>query len=95
MPELRYQMTFEGKVSPEDEMGRQMRIESAAIIPAGLDPALTQGGRSAVLAALVDTDDYGGFTETGEQHCANSRSLQFVKAKVDKAEEWPFWVSCS
>ena len=66
MPELRYQMTFEGKVSPEDEMGRQMRIESAAIIPAGLDPALTQGGRSAVLAALVDTDDYGGFTETGE-----------------------------
>ena len=27
-----------------------------------------------------------GFTETGERHCANSRSLQFVKAKVDKAE---------
>lgn len=27
-----------------------------------------------------------GFTQTGERHCANSRSLQFVKAKVDKAE---------
>lgn len=27
-----------------------------------------------------------GFTETGQRHCANSRSLQFVKAKVDKAE---------
>jgi len=29
-----------------------------------------------------------GFTETGERHCANSRSLQFVKAKpeVGKAE---------
>ena len=27
-----------------------------------------------------------GFTETGERHCANSRSLQFVKGKIDKAE---------
>ena len=25
-------------------------------------------------------------TETGERHCANSRALQFVKAKVDKKE---------
>jgi len=28
-----------------------------------------------------------GFTDTNERHCANSRSLQFVKAKVDMGEE--------
>jgi peptide-methionine (R)-S-oxide reductase len=26
------------------------------------------------------------FTETGERHCANARSLQFVKAKIDQPE---------
>lgn len=66
MPELRFQLTFEGTVSPEDEMGARMTIEAVAPVPAGLDPALTQGGRSATLHATVETDDYGGFTETGE-----------------------------
>lgn len=66
MPELRYQLTFEGTVSPEDEMGSRMNILSVAAIPPGLDAALTQGGRSATLSATVETDDYGGFTETGE-----------------------------
>lgn len=66
MPELRWQLTFEGKVSPEDDMGNRMGIESVAAVPAGLDPALTQGGRSAMLKATVETDEYGGFTESGE-----------------------------
>ena len=66
MPELRWQLTFEGKVSPEDDMGARMNVESMAPIPAGLDAALTQGGRSATLSATVETDEYGGFTENGE-----------------------------
>lgn len=66
MPELRWQLTFEGKVSPEDDMGSRMTIESVAVIPAGLDASLTQGGRSASLNATVETDEYGGFTENGE-----------------------------
>ncbi len=66
MPELRWQLTFEGKVSPEDDMGTRMNVASVAPIPPGLDASLTQGGRSATLNAVVETDDYGGFTENGE-----------------------------
>ena len=66
MPELRYQLTFEGTVAPEDEMGERMVISSIAPIPAALNPVLAQSGHSAALNAVVETDEYGGFTETGE-----------------------------
>lgn len=66
MPELRYQLTFEGKVAPDDDMGAQMTVEATAALPAGLDPVLSQNGASASLTATVETDEYGGFTETGE-----------------------------
>ncbi|MEX0838066.1 MAG: hypothetical protein WD034_00925 [Parvibaculum sp.] len=66
MPELRYQLTFEGKVAPDDDMGAQMTIEATAPIPAGVDDVLRQNGSSASMSATVETDEYGGFTETGE-----------------------------
>ncbi len=66
MPELRYQLTFTGKVAPEDEMGTRLAIEATAPIPAGVDDVLRQNGSSASMSATVETDEYGGFTETGE-----------------------------
>lgn len=66
MPELRYQLTFAGKVAPGDDMGTQMTIEATAPIPAGVDDVLRQNGSSASMSATVETDEYGGFTETGE-----------------------------
>lgn len=66
MPELRYQLTFAGKVAPDDDMGTQMTIEATAPIPAGVDDVLRQNGSSASMSATVETDEYGGFTETGE-----------------------------
>ena len=66
MPELRYQLTFAGKVAPDDDMGTQMTIEATAPIPAGVDDVLRQNGSSASMSATVETEEYGGFTETGE-----------------------------
>lgn len=66
MHELRYQLTFAGKVAPEDDMGGRMTVEATAPIPAGVDDVLRQNGSSASLTATVETDEYGGFTETGE-----------------------------
>ena len=66
MPELRYQLTFAGKVAPDDDMGTQMTIEATAPIPAGVDTILRQNGATASLEAVVEADEYGGFTESGE-----------------------------
>ena len=66
MPELRYQLTFAGKVAPDDDMGTQMTIDATAPIPAGVDDVLRQNGSSASMSATVETEEYGGFTETGE-----------------------------
>lgn len=66
MRELRYQLTFDGKVSPEDEMGTVMRVETRASFATGTDPLFTTGAPQAVLTAAVEPDDFGGFRETGE-----------------------------
>lgn len=65
MPELRYQLAFEGTVTPEDEMGARMLIEASAPVLAGCDPAFAQDAL-ATINAVVEPDEYGGFTETGE-----------------------------
>lgn len=65
MPELRYQLAFEGTVSPEDEMGARMLIDASAAVSAGCDPAFAQDA-PATINAVVEADEYGGFTETGE-----------------------------
>lgn len=66
MREIRYQLLFEGKVSPEDEMGSVMRVETRANFGAGVDPLFSTGAPQAVLTARVQPDDFGGFTENGE-----------------------------
>ncbi len=65
MPELRYQLAFEGTVAPQDEMGARMVIEATAPVSAGCDPAFAQD-TLATINAVVEADEYGGFTETGE-----------------------------
>ncbi|WP_424468699.1 hypothetical protein [Parvibaculum sp.] len=66
MREVRYQLTFEGKVSPEDEMGSVMRVETRASFGAGVDPVFATGAPQAVVHAMVEPDDFGGFRESGE-----------------------------
>lgn len=66
MREVRYQLLFEGKVSPEDEMGTRMRVETRASFGPGTDPVFATGAPVAVLDAIVEPDDFGGFRETGE-----------------------------
>ncbi|HEY4343139.1 MAG TPA: hypothetical protein VGN05_02225 [Parvibaculum sp.] len=66
MKEVRYQLIFEGKVSPEDEMGSIMRVETRASFGAGVDPLFATGAPQAVLTASVTPDEFGGFTESGE-----------------------------
>lgn len=66
MREVRYHLTFEGKVSPEDEMGSVMRVETRASFGAGVDPVFSTGAPQAVLTARVEPDEFGGFAENGE-----------------------------
>lgn len=66
MREVRYQLIFEGKVSPEDEMGTVMRVEARALFGAGVDEVFSSGAPQAVFTSRVEPDDYGGFRETGE-----------------------------
>jgi len=65
MKEVRYQLLFEGKVSPEDDLGSRMRIETRASFGPGLDPVFTTGAPQAVLEAVVEPDQFGRFTEEG------------------------------
>lgn len=66
MREIRYQLIFDGKVSPEDEMGTVMRVETRASFTSQTDPLFTTGAPQAVLTANVEPDDFGGFREAGE-----------------------------
>lgn len=66
MREVRYQLVFDGKVSPEDEMGTVMRVETRASFTPGTDAIFCTGAPLAVLTAVVEPDDFGGFRETGE-----------------------------
>lgn len=66
MREVRYQLLFEGKVSPEDEMGSVMRVETRASFPAMTDDIFSTGAPQAVLNAMVEPDAFGGFRQSGE-----------------------------
>jgi len=66
MRQVRYQLTFEGKVSPEDDMGSVMRVETRASFGAGTDGIFSAGAPQAVLTANVEPDNFGGFRQTGE-----------------------------
>lgn len=65
MREVRYQLLFEGKVSPEDEMGSRMRVETRAAFGASTDPVFSTGAPVAVLEGIVEPDEFGGFREEG------------------------------
>jgi hypothetical protein len=66
MSEVRYQLLFEGKASPEDEMGTVMRVEARAPLDTRIDPIFSEGAPQAILTATVEPDEYGGFRESGE-----------------------------
>jgi hypothetical protein len=65
MKEIRYQLIFEGKVSPEDDLGAIMRVETRARFGADVDPLFSTGAPQAVLDARVEPDEFGGFREEG------------------------------
>jgi hypothetical protein len=66
MREVRYHLIFEGKVSPDDDMGSRMRVEARASFGTGVDPVFSTGAPQAVLDAIVEPDEFGHFTERGE-----------------------------
>ena len=65
MREIRYQLIFEGKVSPEDDIGSVMRVETRARFGGDVDPVFSTGAPQAVLEARVEPDEFGGFREEG------------------------------
>ena len=65
--EIRYQLIFEGKASPEDDMGTRMNVEVEAILQPGTVEADVAGGAATPRSvAVVENDEYGGFSESGE-----------------------------
>ena len=66
MREVRYQLLFEGKVSPEDEMGAVMRVETRASFSSLTDDIFSTGAPQAVLSAMVEPDQFGAFRQSGE-----------------------------
>ena len=65
--QIRYQLTFEGQAAPEDEMGTRMNVDVEAILQHGMVEADVAGGAATARSvAVVENDDYGGFSESGE-----------------------------
>ncbi|MCF8469506.1 MAG: hypothetical protein K9G30_01840 [Parvibaculum sp.] len=65
--EIRYQLVFNGKASPEDEMGTRMNVEVEAILqPGSLDADVAGGAATVRSVAIVENDEFGGFSERGE-----------------------------
>ena len=65
--QIRYQLTFEGKAAPEDEMGTRMNVEVEAILqPGAVEADVAGGAATARSVAVVENDEYGGFSESGE-----------------------------
>lgn len=65
--EIRYQLVFDGKASPEDEMGTRMTVEVEAILqPGSLEADVAGGAATARSVAVVETDEFGSFSESGE-----------------------------
>lgn len=64
--EIRYQLVFEGKASPDDDMGTRMNVEGEAILQPGMvDADVAAGAATARTVAMVENDEFGGFSETG------------------------------
>ncbi len=66
MSVFRYHLRFDGKVSPQDEMGEQMGIEAESTVGTGFDAAIGAEGSRGKFDALVVNDMDGSFTLQGE-----------------------------
>lgn len=93
MSVYRYHLQFDGKVSPQDEMGEQMGIEAQAKIGSGLDgggfdATIGVEGSIAKFDALVMNDMDGSFTLQGEVTLAGG-SLSISTYRPSSLEESP------
>lgn len=88
MSVYRYHLQFEGKVSPQDEMGEQMGIEAEATITSGFDAAIGAEGGTAKFDCLVMNDMDGSFTLQGEITLAGG-TLALSTYRPSSLEESP------
>lgn len=88
MSVYRYHLQFEGKVSPQDEMGEQMGIEAEAKIGSGFDAAIGAEGGTAKFDCLVMNDMDGSFTLQGEITLAGG-TLALSTYRPSSLEESP------
>ncbi|MBL4863711.1 MAG: hypothetical protein JKY63_02290 [Rhodobiaceae bacterium] len=88
MSTYRYNLLFEGKVSPQDEMGESMGIEATATLGLGSDPAIGAPGAKAQFNALVSNDADGSFTLQGEVTLAEG-TLALTSLSSGTMEETP------
>jgi hypothetical protein len=88
----RYHLQFEGKVSPQDDMGEQMGIEAEAKVgpevDGGFDPAIGTDGSIAKFDCLVSNDMDGTFTLQGEVTLAGG-TLSITTSRASSLEESP------
>ena len=64
--EIRYQLTFEGKAAPDDDMGTRMNVEVETILqPGSVEADIAGGSATARSIAVVENNEYGGFSESG------------------------------
>lgn len=92
MTVYRYHLQFEGKVSPQDDMGEQMGIEAEAMVgpevDGGFDAAIGAEGATAKFECLVMNDMDGSFTLQGEVTLAGG-ALSITTSRASSLEESP------
>lgn len=84
----RYHLQFDGKVSPQDDMGEQMGIEAEAKIGPGFDAAIGEANSIGRFEALVMNDMDGSFTLQGEVTLAGG-TLAVSTTRPSSLEESP------
>jgi hypothetical protein len=84
----RYHLQFDGRVSPQDEMGEQMGIEAKTTVGPGFDSAIGAEGTAAKFEALVMNDMDGSFTLQGEVTLAGG-TLAISTYRPSSLEESP------
>ncbi len=88
MSVYRYHLRFDGKVSPQDEMGEQMGIEAEGTVGGGFAAAIGAEGARAKFECLVLNDMDGSFTLQGEVTLAGG-TLAVSTYRPSSLEESP------
>ncbi len=65
MREIRYQLLFEGRVTPDDEMGVSMSLEARARFTGTAEAVFAEGAPQAVYKAQVENAPDGSFSING------------------------------